>query len=42
MMQTECGLCCIAMIANYYGHHVTMSELREYQQPGRDGVSLKH
>ena len=42
IMQTECGLCCIAMIADYYGHHVTLSELREYQQPGRDGISLKH
>lgn len=41
-MQTECGLCCVAMIANYYGHYVSLSELREYQQPGRDGVSLKH
>ncbi|MBQ5991545.1 MAG: peptidase domain-containing ABC transporter [Clostridia bacterium] len=42
MMQTECGLCCITMIANYYGHHITLSELRDYQQPGRDGVSVRH
>lgn len=40
-MQTECGLCCVAMIANYYGHHITLQDLREYQQPGRDGISAK-
>lgn len=42
LMQTECGLCCIAMIAEYYNHHVTLSELRDFQQPGRDGVSARH
>ena len=36
---TECGLCCAAMISRYYGHYVSLEELREYQQPGRDGIS---
>ena len=40
-IQTECGLCCITMIANYYGHKITLNELRDYQQPGRDGISAK-
>lgn len=41
-MQTECGLCCIVMIANFHNHYITLSDLRDYQQPGRDGVSAKH
>ncbi len=41
-MQTECGLCCVAMIANYYDHHISLNQLRDFQQPGRDGVTAKH
>lgn len=33
---TECGLACIAMIAGYFGHHLTLAELRS-----RFSVSLK-
>lgn len=27
------------MISRYYGHYVSLEALREYQQPGRDGIS---
>lgn len=40
-LKTECGLCCAAMISQYYGHYVSLEELRDYQQPGRDGISGK-
>lgn len=40
-LKTECGLCCAAMISQYYGRHVSLEELREFQQPGRDGISGK-
>lgn len=40
-LKTECGLCCAAMISRYYGRHVTLEELRDFQQPGRDGISGK-
>lgn len=38
-MQTECGLCCAAMVSDYYGHSITLQELREFHQPGRDGIT---
>ena len=38
-LKTECGLCCTAMIAQYYGRCVSMEELRSFQQPGRDGIT---
>lgn len=40
-LKTECGLCCAAMITQYYGRYVSLEELRAYQQPGRDGISGK-
>ena len=40
-LKTECGLCCAAMISQYYGRSVSLEELRDYQQPGRDGISGK-
>lgn len=30
------------MISRYYGRYVSLEELREYQQVGRDGISAKH
>ncbi len=41
MIQTECGLCCVAMIANYYKHYVSINELRKNFPPGRDGLSVR-
>lgn len=38
-LKTECGLCCAAMISRHYGRFVTLEELRDFQQPGRDGIT---
>lgn len=40
MQQTECGLCCIAMIAEYYKYSVSLYELRDLSGNSRDGTSL--
>jgi ATP-binding cassette subfamily B protein len=39
MNQSECGPACLAMILNYFGHNVSVSECSEYCDPGRDGVT---
>lgn len=41
LIQTECGLCCIAMISRYYKSYITLNDLREYLDPGRDGVDIR-
>lgn len=41
MQQTECGLCCMAMIASYYKSSISLYEMRELTGIGRDGTSLK-
>jgi len=40
MQQTECGICCVAMIAGYYKSLIPMRTLRETADVGRDGASL--
>lgn len=40
LMQTECGLCCIAMLSRYYGKYMDLNDLRSYLNPGRDGISF--
>ncbi|WP_426984634.1 peptidase domain-containing ABC transporter [Brevibacillus borstelensis] len=42
MQQTECGLCCMAMVAGRYGSHHTLHELRDLSGCGRDGMTLFH
>lgn len=42
IIQTECALCCIAMISRYYGNRVSINDLRDYFHPSRDGISAKH
>ncbi|WP_173472099.1 peptidase domain-containing ABC transporter [Eubacterium ruminantium] len=37
--QTECGLCCVETILKYFGRDVTMAEMRQIAEPGRDGLS---
>lgn len=37
---TECGLACVAMLANYYGHHVTLRDLRLKFAVSMKGISL--
>ncbi|WP_332058310.1 cysteine peptidase family C39 domain-containing protein, partial [Streptococcus canis] len=40
--QTECGLCCVRTILEYYGFDISITELRQIEEPGRDGLSTKH
>lgn len=40
MEQSECGLCCLAMVLSYYKHNKSLSELRELGGGGRDGTNL--
>lgn len=37
---SECGLACLAMIADYYGHKTTMAELRQSFQLSLSGATL--
>ncbi|MDA1477686.1 peptidase domain-containing ABC transporter [Bacillus changyiensis] len=39
--QTECGLCCVAMILRYYRSFNTLNDLRDIAEVGRDGLNLK-
>ena len=38
---TECGLCCVRTILEAFGYSVSLIELRQINEPGRDGLSLK-
>ncbi|MBD1372090.1 peptidase domain-containing ABC transporter [Hazenella sp. IB182357] len=40
LQQTECGICCLAMIAGYYKKSVSFNDMHEFVSAGRDGVSL--
>ncbi|MGG1556462.1 peptidase domain-containing ABC transporter [Paenibacillus ferrarius] len=40
MEHSECGICCLAMILDYYHCYVPLLELREKGGAGRDGVNL--
>ncbi|RFA32756.1 hypothetical protein CAI16_16985 [Virgibacillus dokdonensis] len=40
MEQSECGICCLAMILSYYKHNISLSKLREIGGGGRDGINL--
>ena len=40
IQQTECGLCCVCMISHYYKNYVSMEELREQLEIGRDGANM--
>ncbi|MEI2398667.1 MULTISPECIES: peptidase domain-containing ABC transporter [Paenibacillus] len=40
MLQTECGVCCISMVAGKYKVHKTLRELRNMAGIGRDGVTM--
>lgn len=39
--QTECGLCCVRSLLEYYGHNTSITELRKIKEPGRDGLKMK-
>lgn len=38
----ECGLACVAMIANHYGHEIDMHTLRSRYQISMSGANLQH
>lgn len=40
MEHSECGLACLAMILGYYGHHISLSELREEFGVPKGGFSF--
>ena len=40
MRQTECGLCCIAMILQYYKSYDGIRTIRKDLDVGRDGLKL--
>lgn len=40
MQQAECGLCCLAMVLQYYKSQESLTEIREEIDVGRDGLKL--
>lgn len=40
MQQTECGLCCLAMVLQYYKSQETLAQIRQELDVGRDGLKL--
>lgn len=40
LTQTECGICCAAMILRFYKSNESLKELQEYSDIGRDGISI--
>lgn len=40
MEQSECGLCCLAMVLSYFKSEYTLWELRDRWGGGRDGINL--
>lgn len=41
MSQTECGLCCVAMIMRYYKNYESIGSLQKQLEVGRDGANIK-
>ncbi len=39
---SECGLACVAMLANYYGNHIGMRELRDKFAISSQGANLRY
>src|SRR6187549_233229 len=39
--KTECGLACIAMILNYYGHRIDINSLRAKHAISQHGINLR-
>lgn len=41
LAQSECGLCCVKTILEAYDYQVSLTELRQIKEPGRDGLGLQ-
>jgi len=39
--ESECGLCCASIVLNYFGCKVLPKDIKEYEDIGRDGLSLQ-
>ena len=39
--QTECGLCCVRTMLEYFNYGVSITELRQILEPGRDGLGTR-
>lgn len=39
--QTECGLCCVRTILESYDYQISLAELRQIREPGRDGLGIQ-
>lgn len=39
---SDCGVACLAMIAQYWGHRYPLHQLREWARVGRSGASLRN
>lgn len=42
IQQTECGLCVITMLLNFYGAHYSLYDIRKFADVGRDGMSVSN
>lgn len=41
LAQSECGLCCVKTILEAYNYQISLTELRQVKEPGRDGLGLQ-
>src|SRR5690242_17506476 len=41
MSAVECGAACLAMLLTYYGHETSISQVQEYCNVGRDGLTAR-
>ncbi|MCY8913314.1 peptidase domain-containing ABC transporter [Bacillus atrophaeus] len=41
LAQSECGLCCVKTILEAYDYQISLSELRQVKEPGRDGLGFQ-
>ncbi|KXZ13163.1 peptidase domain-containing ABC transporter [Bacillus nakamurai] len=41
LAQSECGLCCAKTILEAYDYQISLTELRQVKEPGRDGLGLQ-
>ena len=40
VQHSECGICCAAMLLNYYGYNVDINEMRATSDVGREGSTI--